>query len=46
MIPALKALMAELARDEEWRNLRPPLSGLDEEQRKKLLAEVPLANLL
>ena len=46
MIPALKALMAELARDEEWRNLRPPLSVLDEEQRKKLLAEVPLANLL
>jgi 4-hydroxy-tetrahydrodipicolinate synthase len=46
MIPALKALMAELARDEEWRNLRPPLSGLYEEQRKKLLAEVPLANLL
>jgi 4-hydroxy-tetrahydrodipicolinate synthase len=46
MIPALKVLMADLTGDEKWRNLRPPLSGLDEEQREKLLAEVPLANLL
>jgi 4-hydroxy-tetrahydrodipicolinate synthase len=46
MIPALKALMTDLTSDEEWRNLRPPLSGLDEEQEKKLLAEVPLADLL
>jgi 4-hydroxy-tetrahydrodipicolinate synthase len=46
MIPALKVLMADLTGDEKWRNLRPPLSGLDEEQREKFLAEVPLANLL
>src|SRR5215218_8655526 len=42
VIPALKILMAELTGDEEWRNLRPPLSGLDDEQEKELLAEVPL----
>ena len=46
VIPALKILMAELTGDEEWRNLRPPLSGLDDEQEKELLAEVPLAELL
>jgi 4-hydroxy-tetrahydrodipicolinate synthase len=46
MIPALKILMAGLTGDEEWRNLRPPLSGLDDEQEKELLAEVPLAELL
>jgi 4-hydroxy-tetrahydrodipicolinate synthase len=46
MIPALKALMAGLTDDGEWRNLRPPLSGLDGEQEKKLLADVPLAELL
>ena len=46
MIPALKALMTDLTGDGNWRNLRPPLSGLDEEQEKKLLAEVPSAELL
>jgi 4-hydroxy-tetrahydrodipicolinate synthase len=46
MIPALKVLMADLTGDEKWRNLRPPLSGLDEEQEKKLLAEIALAELL
>ena len=46
MIPALKALMADLTGDEEWRNLRPPLSELDNEQEKKLLTDVPLADLL
>ena len=46
MIPALKALMSDLTGEEAWRNLRPPLSGLTEEQEKKLLAEVPLAELL
>jgi 4-hydroxy-tetrahydrodipicolinate synthase len=46
MIPALKALMADLTGDEEWRNLRPPLSELDNEQEKKLLTDVPLAELL
>ena len=46
MIPALKALMSDLTGEEAWRNLRPPLSGLTEEQEKKLLAGVPLAELL
>jgi len=46
VIPALKILMAELTGDEEWRNLRPPLSGLNDEQEKELLAEVLLAELL
>ncbi len=46
MIPALKVLMADLTGDEAWRNLRPPLSGLDEEQENKLLSSVPLAELL
>jgi 4-hydroxy-tetrahydrodipicolinate synthase len=46
MIPALKALMADLTSDEGWLNLRPPLSGLDEEQAKELLSGVPLAELL
>jgi len=45
VIPALKQLMANLA-DEQWRNLRPPLSRLDEEQSKHLLSDVPLAELL
>jgi hypothetical protein len=46
MIPALKAIMADLTGEKTWRNLRPPLSGLDEEQEKKLLADVALAGLL
>jgi 4-hydroxy-tetrahydrodipicolinate synthase len=46
MIPALKTLMAALTGDGEWRNLRPPLTGLGEEQEKSLLADVPLAELL
>jgi 4-hydroxy-tetrahydrodipicolinate synthase len=46
MIPALKALMADLTGDGAWRNLRPPLSGLDEVQEKNLLADVPRAELL
>jgi len=46
VIPALKVLMADLTGDEAWRNLRPPLSELHEEQAKELLSEVPLAELL
>jgi 4-hydroxy-tetrahydrodipicolinate synthase len=46
MIPALKVLMADLTSEGEWHNLRPPLSRLDDEQEKKLLADVPLAELL
>jgi 4-hydroxy-tetrahydrodipicolinate synthase len=46
VIPALKVLMADLTGDGAWRNLRPPLSGLHEEQAKELLFDVPLAELL
>ncbi len=46
VIPALKALMADLTDDEAWRNLRPPLSRLGEERTTNLLSDVPLAKLL
>lgn len=46
VIPALKVLMADLTGDEAWRNLRPPLSGLDERHAKDLLSDLPLAELL
>lgn len=46
VIPALKQLMTRLTGDEEWRNIRPPLSGLDERRTKDLLTNVPLAELL
>jgi 4-hydroxy-tetrahydrodipicolinate synthase len=46
VIPALKQLMARLTGDKQWRNLRPPLSGLDEKHAKDLLFNVPLADLL
>src|SRR5215204_4654499 len=46
VIPALKQLMARLTGDEEWRNIRPPLSGLNEKHAKDLLSNVPLADLL
>jgi 4-hydroxy-tetrahydrodipicolinate synthase len=46
VIPALKQLMARLTGEEEWGNIRPPLSGLDEKRTKDLLSNVPLADLL
>jgi 4-hydroxy-tetrahydrodipicolinate synthase len=46
MIPALKAIMADLTGEKAWRNLRPPLSGLDEKQAQELLDEMSLAELL
>ncbi|HET7272212.1 MAG TPA: dihydrodipicolinate synthase family protein [Rubrobacter sp.] len=46
VIPALKRLMAGLTSDEGWRNLRPPLSELDEKRAKNLLAGLPLSELL
>src|SRR5215210_4162530 len=45
VIPALKQLMANLTGDERWRNIRPPLSELDEKSAAKLLSSVPLAEL-
>src|SRR5918997_2036557 len=46
VIPALKQLMANLTGDEKWRNIRPPLSSLDETHKNGLLSNVPLAELL
>ncbi len=46
MIPALKRLTAELTGDEGWRNLRPPLSALDEARAEELLSRLPLSELL
>ena len=46
VIPALKVLMADLTGDEAWRNLRPPLSRLHEDQAKELLFDVPSSELL
>src|SRR5215204_3498135 len=46
VIPALKQLMATLTGDKQWRNIRPPLSNLDEKHTNALLSNVPLADLL
>ena len=46
VIPALKRLTAELTDDEDWRNLRPPLSALDEARAEELLSRLPLSELL
>jgi 4-hydroxy-tetrahydrodipicolinate synthase len=46
VIPALKVLMADLTDENAWRNLRPPLSELDEESARVLLSGVPLEELL
>jgi len=46
VIPALKQLMASLTGDEKWRNIRPPLSQLDEKHAENLLSTVPLTELL
>src|SRR5918995_6723309 len=46
VIPALKQLMATLTFEEQWRNIRPPLSSLDEKHTNALLSNVPLAELL
>ena len=45
VIPALKRLMATLTGDEQWRNIRPPLSELDEESAGNLISDVPLEEL-
>jgi 4-hydroxy-tetrahydrodipicolinate synthase len=46
VIPALKQLMARLTGDKQWRNIRPPLSSLDEKRTQGLLSSVHLADLL
>lgn len=46
VIPALKILMADLTGDEAWRNLRPPLSELDEKQAQEFLFDMTHENLL
>jgi 4-hydroxy-tetrahydrodipicolinate synthase len=46
LIPAQKGLMLELTKEEAWRNIRPPLVGLDEKQMRDLLARLPDSELL
>jgi 4-hydroxy-tetrahydrodipicolinate synthase len=46
VIPALKQLMTRLTGDEQWRNIRPPLSALDDTRTRDLLSNVPLTELL
>jgi 4-hydroxy-tetrahydrodipicolinate synthase len=46
VIPALKQLMARLTGDKQWRNIRPPLSSLDERDARDLFSNVPLTELL
>lgn len=43
MIPALKAAVAHWSGESAWRNVRPPLSGLSEQQRSELLSELEAA---
>jgi hypothetical protein len=38
--------MATLTGDKQWRNIRPPLSSLDDKLTNDLLSNVPLADLL
>jgi len=35
-----------LTEEDGWRNLRPPLVGLEDDQAAKLLARLPLSELL
>jgi 4-hydroxy-tetrahydrodipicolinate synthase len=43
VIPALKALLAELRKDPVWENIRPPLLGLSAVQREALFGELGAA---
>jgi 4-hydroxy-tetrahydrodipicolinate synthase len=45
-IPALKRIMAHLTEADGWRNLRPPLVGLEDGQAERLLDRLPLSDLL
>ena len=45
-IPALKGITAHLTGEDGWRNLRPPLVGLEDDQAAKLLARLPISELL
>lgn len=40
VIPALKEIISSCRNDEDWRNLRPPLVKLNEEQRRNLMEEL------
>ena len=42
LIPALKAMMAELTGDDGWLNLRPPLDPLSDGEAGDLLAHLPV----
>jgi 4-hydroxy-tetrahydrodipicolinate synthase len=40
MIPAMKRVVAEFARDDEWRVVRPPLVALDDATATALLDQL------
>ena len=40
MIPAMKRVLAEFARDPAWRTVRPPLCALDDSSAARVLAEL------
>ncbi len=45
-IPALKATMRRLTKEEGWRNIRPPLVEMDDARTGKLLGSLPEEDLL
>ncbi len=46
LTPALKSITAHLTEEDGWRNLRPPLVGLEDGQAERLLDRLPLPELL
>jgi 4-hydroxy-tetrahydrodipicolinate synthase len=45
-IPALKSVMGRLTKEDGWRNIRPPLVGMEEEKTEELLGRLPAEELL
>ena len=46
VIPALKAIMAELSSDDNWLNLRPPNRNLSDYDAKKLIENLKKLQIL
>ncbi len=46
LIPSIKAVLAARYRDDAWENLRPPLTPLDDDERRALLANPAIVELL
>ncbi|MBA2693916.1 MAG: dihydrodipicolinate synthase family protein [Rubrobacter sp.] len=45
-IPALKATMRRLTNEEGWRNIRPPIVGMDDVRAEELFGRLPKGELL